>query len=101
MSKSTHDANIIPVSTSLYENFKPKATAEKSPVSGRVFLLSLQAILNALIIGVVAKGLVMLIELITNFSFMAGFRFSLHRLPTIISVGWFYLYPLPEAYWWA
>ncbi|HNP22488.1 MAG TPA: chloride channel protein [Panacibacter sp.] len=91
MSKSTHDANIIPVSTSLYENFKPKATAEKSPVSGRVFLLSLQAILNALIIGVVAKGLVMLIELITNFSFYGRFSFQ-PASPANNHLGWMVLF---------
>lgn len=35
----------------------------------RIFLLSLQALVNAILIGFVAKGLVWLIEMITGFSF--------------------------------
>ena len=39
------------------------------PVNRRVFYLSIQVILNAIVIGVVAKGLVYLIDGITNLSF--------------------------------
>lgn len=92
MSKSTHDADIIPVSTSLYESFRPRKFAtEKSPVSGRVFLLSLQAVFNALIIGVIAKGLVMLIELITNLAFYGRFSFQ-PASPADNQLGWIVLF---------
>jgi len=47
-----------------------KSSARRAPgVDKRVFFLSLQAIVNALIIGVIARLLVYLIELITNLSF--------------------------------
>ncbi|MCW3467238.1 chloride channel protein [Chitinophaga nivalis] len=45
-------------------------------MSGRVFYLSLQACLNALAIGVVAKGLVLLISLFTNLAFYGRFSFA-------------------------
>ena len=41
----------------------------KSPVTHRVFYLSVQVTLNALIIGFIAKGLVYLIDFITNLAF--------------------------------
>ncbi|RAJ75098.1 H+/Cl- antiporter ClcA [Chitinophaga dinghuensis] len=52
-----------------------KMTGDKT-VSGRLFYLSLQAIINAVIIGVIAKGLVGLINLITNISFYGKFSFG-------------------------
>ena len=65
----------IPVSTSL-GNPSPEVTkSEASPVNRRVFYLSLQVMANAVIIGFAAKGLVYLIDLITNLSFYG--RFSL------------------------
>lgn len=42
-------------------------------VSRRVFYLSMQALLNAVLVGFVAKGLVLLIDLITNLSFYGEF----------------------------
>lgn len=45
-------------------------------MSRRVFYLSLQACINALVIGVVAKALVLLISLITNLSFYGKFSFE-------------------------
>jgi CIC family chloride channel protein len=45
-------------------------------VNRRVFYLSLQVIANAIIIGVVAKGLVYLIDFITNLSFYGRFSFE-------------------------
>src|ERR1700754_3343232 len=45
------------------------------PVGKRVFYLSIQVVCNAIIIGIVAKILVYLIDLITNLSFYG--RFSL------------------------
>jgi len=48
----------------------------KSPVNKRVFYLSLQVVGNAIIIGVVARGLVYLIDFITNLSFYGRLSFE-------------------------
>ncbi|HEY4151369.1 MAG TPA: chloride channel protein, partial [Chitinophagaceae bacterium] len=48
----------------------------KSPVNKRVFYLSIQVTINAVIIGIIAKGLVYLIDLITNISFYGKFSFA-------------------------
>ncbi|QEC66363.1 chloride channel protein [Panacibacter ginsenosidivorans] len=78
----------IPLSPSLDESFGSYySEAEKRPVSGRVLLLSLQAIFNALVIGVIAKGLVMLIDLITNISFYRNFSFA-PSSPAHNTLGW-------------
>jgi H+/Cl- antiporter ClcA len=45
-------------------------------VNRRVFYLSLQVIANALLIGIVAKGLVYLIDAITNLAFYGRFSFE-------------------------
>lgn len=65
-------ADAIPISTSLktisalkVDDLEPK----KDLVDKRVFYLSIQAILNAIIIGLIAKVLVVLIYFITNISF--------------------------------
>lgn len=87
-----NDKNMIPVSPSLDETFKPGIGEEiKSPVSARVFLLSLQAVFNALIIGVIAKALVLFIDLITNLSFYH--RFSIEpATPAYNSLGWLVIF---------
>lgn len=46
------------------------------PVNKRVLLLSLQAIFNALVIGIIAKALIYIIDLITNISFYGKFSFE-------------------------
>lgn len=80
--------NMIPVSPSLEETLRPGLDeVVKSPVSGRVFLLSLQAVFNALVIGIIAKGLVMLIDLITNISFYHRVSFE-PATPAHNSLGW-------------
>jgi len=48
----------------------------KGPVNKRVFYLCIQVVINAIVIGVVAKGLVYLIDLITNLSFYGKFSFE-------------------------
>src|SRR5579859_4632720 len=48
----------------------------RHPVTRRVFYLSLQVIANALLIGIVAKGLVYLIDGITNLSFYGRLSFE-------------------------
>lgn len=74
--------NSIPVSPSL-PNPSRQALANRqaftkrnSPVNKRVFYLSLQVVGNALLIGLVAKGLVYLIDFITNLSFYGRFSFA-------------------------
>ena len=66
----------IPLSTSLSSWFKKGRTLRKGPVNKRVLYLSIQVIINAMVIGVVAKGLVYLIDLITNLSFYGRFSFQ-------------------------
>ena len=67
----------IPVSTSLGQAIEHDVLEEKNyPVNKRVFFLSLQAIINAIIIGFIAKLLVALIALITNISFYGKFSFE-------------------------
>ncbi|HEY4287215.1 MAG TPA: chloride channel protein [Puia sp.] len=59
----------------------------KALVNKRVFYLSLQVIANAIVIGFVAKGLVYLIDLITNLSFHGKFSFE-PASPAGNSLGW-------------
>jgi len=81
---STHDegrhsvrqGDPIPLSTSLSSFYKKSVALRKTPVNKRVFYLSLQVFINALVIGLVAKGLVYLIDLITNLSFYGRFSFE-------------------------
>jgi len=67
------NGDTIPLSTSLGNFGRPVTAKRNSPVTRRVFYLSLQVIGNAIIIGFVAKGLVYLIDLITNLSFYGRF----------------------------
>lgn len=62
-----------PVSPLLDQLISKKQSFRKSPVNKRVFYLSIQAIINAILIGALAKLLVLLIALITNFSFYGKF----------------------------
>jgi H+/Cl- antiporter ClcA len=48
----------------------------KKSINKRVLYLSFQAILNAIIIGILAKSLVLLIDLLTNLSFYGKFSFQ-------------------------
>jgi H+/Cl- antiporter ClcA len=67
-------SDAIPVSVSLDTSFSVDAIeGKKELVDKRVFYLSVQAIINAVIIGIIAKVLVMLISLITNISFYGRF----------------------------
>ncbi|MHB1922649.1 MAG: chloride channel protein, partial [Chitinophagaceae bacterium] len=68
----------IPVAVSLQkEIFHPDHLDQKSdPITQRIFWLSLQAMINAIIIGFVAKILMGLIDLITNISFFGIFSFK-------------------------
>src|SRR5215469_9147371 len=72
----TKDSSSIPLSTSL-GNFDEHGLSKRNrPVNKRVFYLSIQVVCNAIIIGVVAKGLVYLIDFITNVCFYGRFSFE-------------------------
>lgn len=62
-----------PVSPSFEQLFRKQEAIRNSPVNKRVFYLSVQAVINAILIGFLAKLLVMLIALITNISFYGRF----------------------------
>jgi chloride channel protein, CIC family len=67
-------SDAIPVSVSLDTSFSVDALeGKKGVVDKRVFYLSMQAIVNAIVIGIIAKALVLLINLITNISFYGKF----------------------------
>ena len=80
--------NMIPVSPSLDESFNAGVNeSAKPPVTARVLLLSLQAVINAMIIGVIAKALVLFIDLITNLAFYQRLSFE-PATPAANSLGW-------------
>jgi H+/Cl- antiporter ClcA/predicted transcriptional regulator len=85
--------NSIQVSPTLEEIIQPETLTEheQPQVTGRVFFLSLQAVLNALVIGVIAKGLVMLIDLITNLSFYGKISFQ-PATPLHNALGWMVIF---------
>ena len=68
--------DIIPVSVSLTGLHKKTRANRQSPVNKRVLYLSIQVVMNAGVIGFIAKGLVYLIDLITNLSFYGRFSFA-------------------------
>jgi chloride channel protein, CIC family len=70
------DGNSIPLSTSLSGFYRKALARRKTPVDRRVFYLSVQVILNAIVIGVVAKILVYLIDGITNLAFYGRLSLS-------------------------
>lgn len=67
----------IPVSPSLRNTFNDTEgyTEDTAPISIRILPLSLQAIVNAILISIIAKSLVLLINGITNLSFYHQFSF--------------------------
>lgn len=73
----------IPVAPSLITDMD---VIEEPVVTKRVFFLSIQVVLNAIIIGFVAKALVALINLITNISFYGQFSFEEHG-PALNQLG--------------
>jgi len=66
----------IPVSTSLSGFHRKTKAMRSSPVNKRVFYLSIQVIVNAIVIGLIARCLVYLIDFITNISFYGKFSFG-------------------------
>ncbi len=74
--KNIKRTDAIPISVSLDTTPVDTLESQKQIVDKRVFYLSIQAIINAIIIGGIAKFLVLLIYLITNISFYGKFSFS-------------------------
>ena len=74
MSNESSSAPAIPITPNLPQ-VDDTAALENSqpPINSRVFFLSLQAVVNAVIIGVIAWVLIKLINLITNLSFYGTF----------------------------
>jgi len=68
--------NSIPISVSLSGLHQRNRELKEAPVNRRVFYLSLQSIFNALLIGFIARGLVYLIDGITNICFYGRFSFQ-------------------------
>ena len=66
----------IPVSPTLNSLEQSIESSTTYPVNKRIFYLSIQAVINAIIIGFVAKFLVLLITLITNIAFFGEFSFK-------------------------
>jgi chloride channel protein, CIC family len=66
----------IPLSISLSGLHHRNRDLKETPVNKRVFYLSLQAVFNAVLIGFIAKGLVYLIDAITNLCFYGKFSLA-------------------------
>lgn len=80
-----------PVSPTLFQLFGKKEAIRKAPVNKRVFYLSIQAVINALLIGFIAKLLVALIGLITNIAFYGRFSIELSS-PAGNQLGWLVIF---------
>lgn len=80
-----------PVSPSLDQLFRKKEVFRKSPVNKRVFYLAIQSIINAILIGFLAKLLVSLIALITSLAFYGKFSLELSS-PAGNHLGWFVIF---------
>lgn len=69
----------------------------RGQLTRRVFLLSLQAIFNAIVIGFIAKGMLYAIDLVTNIAFHGTFSFA-KASPTLEHVGaWVLVIPIIGA----
>jgi H+/Cl- antiporter ClcA len=84
-----NNSEIIPVAPSLDStiNDAGASVTDSSALSVRVLPISLQAIANAILIGIVAKLLVMLIDLVTNIAFYNRFSFTASS-PAQHTLGW-------------
>jgi chloride channel protein, CIC family len=80
-------SHTIPLSVSLSGLHQRSRDKKESPVNKRVFYLSAQAVFNAVLIGFIAKGLVFLIDGITNLCFYGKFSFA-PASPADNHLGW-------------
>jgi chloride channel protein, CIC family len=77
----------IPLSVSLSGLHQRNRDLKEAPVNKRVLYLSLQSVFNAILIGFIARGLVFLIDGITNLSFHGKFSFA-PASPAENHLGW-------------
>jgi H+/Cl- antiporter ClcA len=77
----------IPLSVSLSGLHRKSRTLKEAPVNKRVLYLSVQALINGIVIGFIAKGLVYLIDLITNLCFYGKFSLGAAS-PVQNQLGW-------------
>jgi chloride channel protein, CIC family len=68
--------SFIPLSVSLSGLHQRSRELKEAPVNKRVLFLSLQSVFNALCIGFIARGLVLLIDGITQLCFYGKFSFA-------------------------
>ena len=66
----------IPLAPSMEPLHSKRLAQATGPVDKRVLYLSIQAIVNAFVIGILAKGLVYLIEFVTNLAFYGKLSFA-------------------------
>ncbi len=92
--KGPSQSELLPISATVNLPAYPHGI-EPPPSRGytykRVFLLSLQAIFNAIIIGFIAKAMVALIDLVTNLFFYGKFSFD-PAAPGISHLGIFVIF---------
>ncbi len=69
-------------------SYKAYSPQKHGPVSKRIYFLSLQAIFNAVIIGFIAKGMILLIYFFTNIAFNGHLSFA-PASPSLGHVGYF------------
>ena len=78
----------IPVSISMDGTPHPPRTwSEVGPDKRRILFITILAVLSAVVISVVAKGMVLLIDLITNIAFHGSFTFD-YLPPGVNNLGW-------------
>ena len=88
MSKQKRNSGAIPISVSLSSTFEFENAAVKEEGKTRIITISLLAILIGALISVIAKLLVLLINLVTNISFYGNVSIA-HVTPVGNSLGLF------------
>lgn len=86
-----NDADRIPIAPSLKQREAVMPPIPGAMINKRVLYLSLQAIFNALVIGVVARVLVYLISFVTNLAFYGRVSFE-EASPAGHHWGWFVVF---------
>lgn len=77
----------MPVSPTFDQLYNRQGEFRKIPVNKRIVYLSIQAVINAVVIGLFAKALVALIMLVTNIAFYGMFSFE-PASPAGNQLGW-------------
>lgn len=96
-SRSQDGADADPSDRSAFSEAELHDPPARGQPTRRVFLLSLQAIFNAIVIGFIAKGMLYAIDLVTNIAFHGTFSFAA-AAPTLEHVGaWVLVIPIIGA----